>query len=207
MYFSNNHFLCVHLQEVGVLYSGGSPTPSHTSYYDSLALLGTRVSELFTGVDCPHNADYFDFVHFFQDKPYIFKNSACVFELNRGVPLRRHYQSNHEGGYFFTQGMPDNVLVFRQIVSVGNYDYVVDFMFHQAGQIEGKVSLTGYLLSTFYAGPGMNKYGNVVNEPTTLGSIHHHIINIKADLDIKGQSNRFKTMDIKLEEVQVGVRF
>ena len=80
-------------------------------------------------------------------------------------------------------------------------------MFHQAGQIEGKVSLSGYLLSTFYAGPGMNKFGNVVNELTSLGSIHHHIINIKPDLDIKGPSNQFKTMDIKLEEVQVGVRF
>ena len=82
-------------------------------FHTSLSLLGASVSELFTGVDCPHNADYFDFVHYFQDKPHIFKKTACIFELNRGVPLRRHYQSNNAGGYLFTHGMPDNVLVFR----------------------------------------------------------------------------------------------
>jgi Cu2+-containing amine oxidase len=35
-------------------------------------------------------------------------------------------------------------------MSVINYDYVVDYIFHQNGVIEAKVSLTGYLSASFY---------------------------------------------------------
>ena len=101
--------------------------------------------------------------------------------------------------------MPDNVLILRQVLTVYNYDYVIDFMFHQGGQIEGKVSLTGYLLNTLYTGPEMNKYGTVVNEQSSIANIHHHIVHVKADLDIKGRSNRFETLDIMVEDIEVRI--
>ena len=73
---------------------------------------------------------------------------------------------------------------------------------YQAGQIEGRVSLSGYLLTTFSTGNDMG-YGHVVNTPTTIANIHHHVLHLKADLDIKGTNNRFETLDIALEEEDV----
>ena len=175
----------------------------HTTYYDTFTIIGLQTSQMFPGIDCPDYAEFFHFVHLFKGKPHLFPNGACVFELNKGIPLRRHYENDHAGNYEYYQGIPDNVLVFRQILAVNNYNYIIDFMFHQGGQIEGKVSLTGYIVNTFYTGPAMNKYGNVVSEPTSIGNIHHHFIGIKADLDILGEENRFETMDIKLEEIPV----
>ena len=175
--------------------------PSHTTYHDSVTILGVQMSELFPGIDCPSHAEFFSFTHFLNGKPHVFEKSACVFEHDRGIPLRRHTESTHKGGYYYAQGMPDNVLILRYVLTVYNYDYVIDAMFHQAGQIESKVSLTGYLLNSFYTGPEMDKSGHVVNEPMTIASIHHHIVHFKADLDILGQKNHFETLDIELEEI------
>lgn len=69
--------------------------------------------------------------------------------------------------------------------------------------MEGKVTLSGYLINTFYTGPEMDAYGHVVNVASSFANIHHHMIHLKADLDIKGRKNRFQTLDISLEEVDV----
>ena len=195
--------LVIHsFQEVSVFYSGGSPVPSHTNYFDSVIIFGLMTSEMFRGIDCPQYAQFFDFTHYMHGTPHIFKNGACVFELDRGVPLRRHYESDHKGGYSFAQGMPDVVLVFRQILAVWNYDYIVDTIFHQAGQIEVKVTLSGYVLATYYTGANMDKYGHRINDNNAIGNVHHHTVNFKVDLDVKGTENRFETIDIKLEDVE-----
>ncbi len=44
------------LSEVGVIYSGASPSPQHTSYLDAAWPLGMYFYELFPGVDCPEDA-------------------------------------------------------------------------------------------------------------------------------------------------------
>ena len=190
-----------------VFYSGGSPVPQHSTYYDSHVIIGTQTSQLVPGIDCPSHAEFFDFVHLLNGVPFIFPDGACVFEHDNGVPLRRHYASDQKGGYRYIQGIPDSVLIFRHILSVYNYEYIIDFMFHQAGQIEGKISLSGYVLATFYTGPEMNKYGFVLSEPTSIGNIHHHVLHLKADLDVKGTSNRFETLDIKVENITVRISF
>ena len=200
MFSEFNPFL---FKEIMVFYSGGSPSPRHSTYYDSHVVLGRQTSRLIPGIDCPSYAQFFDFTHFFYGMPKVFPDGACVFEHDRGIPLRRRYASNNAGQFQFAQGIPDTVLIFRQILTVYNYEYIIDFMFHQAGQIEGKVSLSGYLLTSFYTGPEMNKYGHVLNEPNVIGNIHHHALHIKADLDIKGTSNRFETLDVHLENIQV----
>ena len=184
-----------------MFYSGGSPIPRHMTVYDSLAILGNSVSQLFRGIDCPEYAEFVDFTHH-GGAPHVVKDGACVFEHDRGVPLRRHYKTDHMGGYSFAQGMRDVVLIFRQILCVGNYDYIVDMIFHQAGQIEVKISLTGYVLSTYYTGPEMNKYGRRLNYDNVIANIHHHLAHFKVDLDIRGTDNRFETLDIELEDIE-----
>ena len=59
-----------------------------------------------------------------------FERAICVFEQNTGVPLRRHLSYSRRQGAFYG-GMSDSVLTVRSILTIGNYDYVVDFVFHQ----------------------------------------------------------------------------
>ena len=56
--------------------------------------------------------------------------ATCVFEQNSGLPLRRHLSyAKDEGGFF--GGMADSALVVRFIITVSNYDYIIDFIFYQ----------------------------------------------------------------------------
>ncbi len=188
----------ISLSELAVIYGGGRPAQLHSVFLDSEFLVGAESFELFPGVDCPHEATYFDFAHYFALKPSIYKNSACLFEWRNSIPLRRHYESDHAGGYYFWQGMPDNVLVLRAFVNVYNYDYLLDYTFHQNGVIEVSCSLSGYILSSFYTGRQDDKYGFVV-APDNLGQVHNHLVNFKVDLDVIHDSNRFQTLDIGTE--------
>ena len=174
------------LQELTVFYSGGDPMSKHTVFYDSDAMLGWSGTQLFRGVDCPDQAHFFNTVHYHKGKPLVFPNTVCVFEWDRGIPLRRHFESNYNGGYKFFQGMPDNVLILRTIPTIDNYDYVVDVMLHQDGKVEVKVSLTGYLITTYYQGPDSDPYGYQVMDDI-IGNVHLHTANFRVDLDILGR--------------------
>ena len=60
------------------------------------------------------------------------ERAMCVFEQNTGVPLRRHLSYSRDQGAFYG-GMSDSVLIFRSILTIVNYDYIMDFVFHQVG--------------------------------------------------------------------------
>ena len=71
----------------------------------------------------------------------------------------------------------------------------------QSGAIETRAISTGYILATFYR-PEEAPYGFRLDEHIT-GNLHHHMFHFKADLDIGGTSNRYETLDISEEEVQL----
>ena len=188
------------LSELGVLYSGSSPVALYTAYVDTIVQLGRESYELFPGIDCPEYADFFDFAHYLHFKPFLYKNSACIFEMDKGIPLRRHYETNHMGGYEWVQGMPDNVLILRSMVVAYNYEYIVDVVFHQDGSLEVVSTLSGYIIATYTSHIMNNKHGFEVF-PNGIGNMHNHLINFKVDMDIEGTSNRFESLDVKLEQV------
>ncbi len=189
------------LSEIGVIYSGASPSPQHTSYLDSTWPLGMFFQELFQQVDCPENAQYFDFAHYMQTNVIMNRRSICLYEMDQGVPLRRMYSPDFMGSYHYFQGMPSNVLVLRSIISLGNYAYIIDFIFHQHGAIEVKTSLDGFIMSTYYTEAPGDKFGFQV-APDSLGQIHNHLLHYKVDLDILGPSNRFETLEIATETIR-----
>ena len=71
----------------------------------------------------------------------------------------------------------------------------------QAGAIEARAISTGYILSTFYR-PEEAPYGFRLDENIN-GNIHHHMFHFKADLDIGGTSNRYETLDMSEETVNL----
>ncbi|XP_059686128.1 membrane primary amine oxidase-like [Gavia stellata] len=174
----------ISVQEALSVYGSNCPGGMSTRYMDGSFGIGRYTSPLVRGVDCPYLATYLD-VHYLAHSQVsrISKNAVCIFEQNLGSPLRRHY-SNLQSLYY--GGLVNSALVIRSIATVGNYDYVWDFIFYQSGAIEGKVQATGYASSSFLHGDGL-RYGNRVWKHT-LGTIHTHSINYKVDLDVGGNT-------------------
>ncbi|XP_063259978.1 membrane primary amine oxidase-like isoform X2 [Prinia subflava] len=185
----------ISVQEALSVYGSNCPAGMSTRYMDGSFGLGRYTSPLVPGVDCPYLATYVD-THSLSDslKPQKRKASLCIFEHNLGSPLRRHY-SNLQSLYY--GGLVNSALVVRSIVTVGNYDYVWDFIFYQNGAMEGKVQATGYPSSSFLHGDGL-RYGNRLWEHT-LGTIHTHFVNYKVDLDVGGVKNSLVAHDMAFE--------
>ncbi|MEE6523952.1 hypothetical protein FKM82_023101, partial [Ascaphus truei] len=168
------------VQEAISVYGSNAPGGMLTRYMDGSFGIGRFVYELVRGIDCPYFATYVDTYHLFDSNKWVRnRNSICIFELNTGLPLRRHFSSL---GSLYYGGLANTVLVIRSISTLGNYDYVFDFIFYQNGAIETKVHATGYISTSFYMEEGLD-YGNRVGE-FTLGTIHTHFINYKVDLDV-----------------------
>ncbi|MGH0138918.1 UNVERIFIED_CONTAM: hypothetical protein FKN15_002936 [Acipenser sinensis] len=175
----------ISLQEAVAFYSGSTPAAMQTKYIDAGWGMGTEDFELASGIDCPEIATFLDLYHYYDtDRPVLYKNALCIFEMTTGVPLRRHFNSNFKGGYNFYGGLENNVLVIRTTSTVYNYDYIWDFLFYQNGVMEAKVSATGYIHATFFTPEGLNHGARVYSY--VLGNLHTHLVNYKVDLDIAG---------------------
>uniref|UniRef100_A0A8C3TQV8 Amine oxidase n=1 Tax=Catharus ustulatus TaxID=91951 RepID=A0A8C3TQV8_CATUS len=162
--------------------------------------MGASSYELARGVDCPETAAFLDAHHLLDaDGPVRFPNALCVFELPTGVPLRRHFDSDFQGGFNFYAGLEGRALVLRTTSTVYNYDYIWDFLLYPNGVLEAKVHATGYIHATFYTPEG-RRYGSRVHSHL-LGNIHTHLVHYKVDLDVAGSGNSFETMDIGFENI------
>ncbi|XP_043960230.1 amiloride-sensitive amine oxidase [copper-containing] [Gambusia affinis] len=185
----------ISLQEAIAFYAGDTPAAMQTKYIDAGWAMGTSTYELAPGIDCPEIATFVDLYHYFDtDKPTHHKNALCIFEMTTAMPLRRHFNSNFQGGYNFFGGLENTVLVLRTTSTVYNYDYIWDFLFYPNGVVEVKVSATGYIHATFFTPNGLH-YGTKVYD-YVLGNLHTHLIHYKVDLDIVGQDNSFETIDL-----------
>ncbi|XP_028675635.1 retina-specific copper amine oxidase isoform X3 [Erpetoichthys calabaricus] len=189
----------ISVQEAASFYGSNSAATMLTKFLDSGYGMGRFTHELVRGVDCPYLATYLDSSRFIDtEEPETFRNSLCIFEHNQGRPLRRHFEH-----YFLSNygGLASSVLIVRTITSIGNYDFVWDFMFYQNGAMEARVFPTGYIYSVHLTEGGL-EYGHQVAEDV-LGMIHTHFVNFKVDLDIAGTNNYFLTKDMAYHEVQV----
>ncbi|XP_032081748.1 primary amine oxidase, lung isozyme-like [Thamnophis elegans] len=187
------------LQEASAIYGSNSPTSMLIRYMNMGFGLGSFIFPLTQGVDCPYLSSYLDW-HFFYDTslPVSRKKAICIFEQNAELPIRRHYESIQSPFY---GGLADSKLVFRTISSLGNYDYVWDFIFHQNGAVGVRVHVTGYIQTSFYF-CNAKDFGNRVQE-RVLGIILTHNIHFKVDLDVGGVENTLVVNDMAFETMQV----
>ncbi|ELK32226.1 Amiloride-sensitive amine oxidase [copper-containing] [Myotis davidii] len=120
----------VSLQDAASLYGGHTPAGMQTKYSDVGWGLGTVTHELAPGIDCPETATFLDALHYYDtDDPVHYPRALCVFEMPTGVPIRRHFDSDFDGGFNFYAGLQGQVLVLRTTSTVYNYDYIWDFIF------------------------------------------------------------------------------
>lgn len=197
-----------HLSEVFVPYQDPGKAWYWRTYMDSGEYgFGVFLSPLLSGVDCPKNATFLPVtMHQDNGQPVEIPNAMCVFERNPGKPAWRHYEifAQSEKVSVPTEGRAQTELVVRSASQVGNYDYLVDYVFQQNGSINIDVIATGIDAVKGVATKHLKdataakdtKYGSLI-APHLVAPNHDHYFNFRLDFDIDGQNNSFVHTELK----------
>ncbi|KJE93655.1 hypothetical protein CAOG_04412 [Capsaspora owczarzaki ATCC 30864] len=183
------------IQDAYAGYAGRQPSQATSNYFDSGWGMGWSSYELIRGVDCPETATFLD-AHALANAGNVMTqhNAICLFEVDASGPMFRHYSKPKLSmTYSSAGGVRSSHMILRTAVTVYNYDYVYDYIFHLDGTIEVRMSATGYLQGGFYADNSDNMYGQHVHSDT-MGNLHDHIIGYKIDFDIGGLQNSYQKM-------------
>jgi primary-amine oxidase len=156
---------------------------------------GTMATPLKPGVDCPA-ASAFVTATIGDDKgePITTPNALCIFERDSGDPIWRHAEPLNQT----YEGRPNVELVVRMAAAVGNYDYLFDWVFNDAAEINVRVGATGIdsvkgvatRVMTDATAAADTRYGTLV-APNLVAVNHDHYFNFRLDLDVDGPTNSF----------------
>lgn len=185
------------MQEALAQYAGNQPKAAGTVYHDTYYQLGIEMSSLMEGFDCPWGASFWNVSYHTNDQTTTNTNAICIFEADMNFPVSRHHYgtSRNKHGYDKFGTVKGSALTIRAIATVGNYDYMFDYMFHLDASLEIAVRASGYLQSSFYY-PNQGKWGPRIQQ-ATQGSLHDHIITFKGDFDIAGTANSLQVSKLK----------
>jgi primary-amine oxidase len=185
-----------HLSEIFVPYQDPTEGWYYRNYLDEGDYgFGTMASTLVPGADCPASAVYLSPVMSnAAGGADILNKRIYIFEMSPGEPVWRHYD-------FITQALesrPAIELVVRYIATVGNYDYVLDWVFDQKGSITFRAGATGIDSVKGVAAQKLGdpsaaqdtKYGPLI-APGRAGINHDHFLSLRLDLDVDGTANMF----------------
>lgn len=184
----------MNIAEMFVPYMDPDPTWNYRTFMDAGEFgLGYLISSLKPGVDCPINAIMVDLT-FPNDVggTYTRPSALCLFERANGDPAWRHYSSGSRN----VVGVAQTELVVRHIPTLGNYDYIVDYVFSPQGNITMRVGATGFdaIKSTTAkdmedpAAAEASRYGALI-APYTIAPNHDHYFSFRLDLDVDGTQN------------------
>ena len=192
----------MHLSEIFVPYMDPDKSWYWRAYMDSGEYgFGNLLSPLRKGVDCPPYARFLT-VTMPQDdgEPIQIPNAICMFERSIGDPAWRHYEivERSPQNQTPTAGRPASELVVRSAAAIGNYDYLVDYIFHQDGSIRIAVGATGVDATKGVASQSMKdataavdtRHGTLI-AAGLVAPFHSHYFNFRLDLDVDGTANDF----------------
>lgn len=160
--------------------------------------IGRYSGPLLVGQDVPANSRLFDAV-FADDfgKPYVTKNAVALYERDGGL-LWKHFNMYPGGG---NESRRARQLVLGFITTISNYDYGLNWIFHQDGVLELEAQLTGIMLakgSALTTLKGANgehdhsnpdsRFGHLV-APNVVAPHHQHFFSFRLDLDVDGRQN------------------
>jgi len=157
--------------------------------------IGSAGVPMQAGRDCPEDAQMID-AAFASERGKISTKEGvvCIFERTTGDAAWSHYEIARQGSLSRRHGE----LVVRFIAWLGNYDYVVDWIFTPTGSIKGRIGATGIVQVKAVNSLDMSSataekdtaYGRLV-APNTVAVNHDHYFNFRLDLDVDGTRNDF----------------
>lgn len=159
--------------------------------------MGTLTSPIERGKDAPENAVLLDAtLADFTGAAVNVPNAIAIFERYAG-PDYKHQE----------MGKPNlsterRELVVRWISTVGNYDYIFDWVFAENGTIGINAGATGIEAVKGVKARTMQdptaaedtRYGALIDH-NIVGTTHQHIYNFRLDLDVDGEENSLTEVD------------
>ncbi|MBA3246812.1 MAG: primary-amine oxidase, partial [Pyrinomonadaceae bacterium] len=148
-------------------------------------------------MDAPENARLLD-ATFADDngKPYTLERAVGIYERDGGI-LWKHFDSY--SGQNDTRRARQLVMFF--VATIGNYDYAVNYIFHQDGALEIDLALTGIMLPKGVKEKRADEHsmmaeqsGHLVAE-NIVAPHHQHFFNFRLDFDVDGVSNTVTEMN------------
>jgi primary-amine oxidase len=170
------------LSELFVPYGDPSVGWSFRNVFDMGKVgIGWLADSLEPLADAPENASLFSAVYANElGAPVEIPRAVAIYERDGGL-LWKHFDYTHNESRRARQ------LVVSFLVTAGNYEYGLNWIFHQDGTLEAEVLLTGIM-----AGKGVAEAKEDHDKPSTghlvtpyVQAVHHqHFFNFRLDLDI-----------------------
>lgn len=163
----------------------GDPGPAwfiRNAFDEGEDSMGRFASSLEPRADCPENTIFFDAV--FPDDNGVGQvrpRAVGLFERDGGLLWRHNWGAR-------VDARRARQLVLMSVVTVGNYDYAFEWIFHQDGTLQLDILLTGIMQTKAVAREKETQahgqtHGHLV--APNLEAVHHqHFFNFRLDLDI-----------------------
>jgi primary-amine oxidase len=185
-YDGRNLFWRLSLSDMNIPYADPRHPYHKKSAFDlGDAGAGVMANNLALGCDCLGNIHYLSAVladH--NGEPMDMPNVVCVHEQDGGIGWKH---TNYRTGRAAV--VRNRELVLQSIITVSNYEYILAFMFNQAGELTYEVRATG-ILSTAPIDEGIEVPWGTVVHPGVLATHHQHIFSLRVDPAIDGYHNR-----------------
>ncbi|QLE49729.1 primary-amine oxidase [Nostoc sp. C057] len=184
------------LSETVVPYGDPNPTWSFRNAFDVGEYnFGSLATTMELGKEIPENGLLVDAVFANGDgEPYVMPGVIGIYERNNGM-LWKHY----EYGTQRNDVRRSRELVMTMTAAIDNYDYSINWIFHQDGTLEVQNELTGIVLAQGTAAQKQSEddsYGRLIAK-NIFGVNHQHFFNYRLDFDVDGQANSVMEMNVK----------
>ncbi|MDZ8224720.1 primary-amine oxidase [Nostoc sp. ChiVER01] len=184
------------LSEMVVPYGDPNPTWSFRNAFDVGEYnFGLLANTMELGKEIPENGLLLDAVFANeQGEPYKIPGVIGIYERDRGM-LWKHYDYSTQRN----DVRRNRELVMSMTAAVDNYDYSINWIFHQDGTLEIQNELTGIVLVQGTAAQKQSEddsYGRLIAK-NIFGVNHQHFFNYRLDFDVDGQANSVMEMNVK----------
>jgi primary-amine oxidase len=183
------------LSEMAVPYGDTNPNWSFRNAFDVGEYnIGLLANQMELGQEIPENGILLDAVFANgEGEAYTMPGIIGIYEQDNGV-LWKHFDYSTQKNYV----RRSRELVMKMTTAVDNYDYSINWIFHQDGTLEVQNELTGIVLAQGTAATKQenNNFGRLIAK-NIFGVNHQHFFNYRLDLDVDGQSNSVMEMNVQ----------
>ncbi|KAH8775444.1 copper amine oxidase [Diaporthe sp. PMI_573] len=161
---------------------------------------GYMTNSLALGCDCKGSIHYLD-AHFPTRAGGIrtIKNAICIHEEDDGILFK--HSDFRDDSMIVTRARK---LIIQQIFTAANYEYAIQWVFHQDGTIQPEIKLTG-ILNTYAlnADEDPSPWGTQVY-PGVNAHNHQHLFCLRIDPNVDGPNNTVFMADTVPSDAPVG---